>query len=119
AGVFGPALEAALRTHELTLRHYPQSFEFSTVGGWIATRAGGHFATGHTHIDDLVAAVRAVTPVGVSESLRVPASGAGPAPDRLFLGSEGPLGVITGAWLRVRRRPRFTAATAVRFPGDG
>ena len=118
AGVFGPALEAALRTHELTLRHYPQSFEFSTVGGWIATRAGGHFATGHTHIDDLVEAVRAVTPLGVSESLRVPASGAGPAPDRLFLGSEGTLGVITGAWLRVRRRPRFTAATAVRFSGD-
>jgi alkyldihydroxyacetonephosphate synthase len=118
AGVFGPALEAALRPHGLTLRHYPQSFEFSTVGGWLATRSGGHFATGPTHVDDLVEAVRAVTPVGVAESLRVPASGAGPSPDRLWLGSEGTLAVITGAWLRVRPRPRFTAATAVAFQVD-
>jgi alkyldihydroxyacetonephosphate synthase len=115
AGTLGPDLEDALRPHGLTLRHYPQSFEFSTVGGWIATRAGGHFATGPTHIDDLVAAVRAVTAAGVAESLRVPASGAGPAPDRLWLGSEGILGVITSAWLRVRRRPRFRAAAAVGF----
>lgn len=115
AGVFGPALSDRLRPAGLTLRHYPQSFEFSTVGGWLATRAGGHFATGYTHIDDLVEALRVVTPVGVSRSLRVPASGAGPSPDRLFLGSEGALGVITEAWLRVRRRPRFTASAAVRF----
>jgi len=118
AGTFGPALEAQLKPHGLTLRHFPQSFEFSTVGGWVATRAGGHFATGPTHIDDLVQALRVVTPVGVSESARVPASGAGPASDRLFLGSEGTLGVITAAWLRVRRRPRFTAAAAVRFDRD-
>jgi len=117
-GTFGPALEAGLKPHGLTLRHFPQSFEFSTVGGWIATRAGGHFATGPTHIDDLVQAVRVVTPIGVSESLRVPASGAGPAPDRLFLGSEGILGVITAAWLRVRPRPRRTAAATIRFDGD-
>jgi alkyldihydroxyacetonephosphate synthase len=118
AGVFGPALEAHLKPTGLTLRHYPQSFEFSTVGGWVATRAGGHFATGPTHIDDLVQALRVVTPVGISETARVPASGAGPAPDRLFLGSEGILGVITAAWLRVRRRPRFTAAATIRFNGD-
>jgi alkyldihydroxyacetonephosphate synthase len=115
AGTFGPALEADLKPHGLTLRHFPQSFEFSTVGGWVATRAGGHFATGPTHIDDLVQALRVVTPIGTNETRRVPASGAGPAPDRLFLGSEGVLGVITQAWLRVRRRPRFTAATTVRF----
>ena len=114
-GVYGPALEDALRPHSLTLRHFPQSFEYSTVGGWLATRAGGHYATGYTHIDDHVAALRVLTPAGVSESLRVPASGAGPSPDRLFLGSEGILGVITEAWLRVRRRPAYTAATAVRF----
>ncbi|GIJ70552.1 alkyldihydroxyacetonephosphate synthase [Virgisporangium ochraceum] len=118
AGTFGPAVEAGLRPHDLTLRHFPQSFEFSTVGGWVATRAGGHFATGPTHIDDLVQALRVVTPIGVNETLRVPASGAGPAPDRLFLGSEGILGVITAAWLRVRRRPRFTAAAAIRFEHD-
>ena len=55
----GPRLEAQLAPHGLTLRHFPQSFEFSTLGGWIATRAGGHFATGPTHIDDLVESVRA------------------------------------------------------------
>jgi alkyldihydroxyacetonephosphate synthase len=118
AGTFGPALEDALRPHGLTLRHFPQSFEFSTVGGWVATRAGGHFATGPTHIDDLVQALRVVTPAGVGETARVPASGAGPAPDRLFIGSEGVLGVITAAWLRVRHRPRVTAAATIRFDGD-
>ena len=54
AGAFGPALEAQLKPHGLTLRHFPQSFECSTLGGWIATRSGGHFATLYTHIDDLV-----------------------------------------------------------------
>ena len=62
AGTLGPAIEDGLRPYGLTLRHFPQSFEFSTMGGWIATRAGGHYATGYTHIDDLVEAVRVVTP---------------------------------------------------------
>ncbi|SCL33800.1 alkyldihydroxyacetonephosphate synthase [Micromonospora rhizosphaerae] len=115
AGTLGPELEDQLRPSGLTLRHFPQSFEFSTLGGWLATRAGGHFATGHTHIEDLVAAVRVVTPAGVAGSLRVPGSGAGPSPDRLWLGSEGTLGVITEAWVRVQSRPRFRAAAAVRF----
>src|SRR5690606_3562566 len=85
---------------------------------WLATRAGGHFAMGHTHIDDAVEALRVVTPVGVAESLRVPASGAGPSPDRLWLGSEGALGVSGEAWLRVLPRPRHRARAAVTFPGD-
>jgi alkyldihydroxyacetonephosphate synthase len=116
AGVYGPALEQALRPHGLTLRHFPQSFEFSTLGGWIATRSGGHYATLHTHIDDFVEAVRVVTPRGVLATRRLPASGAGPAPERLFLGSEGALGVITEAWMRLQDRPRFRASTTVRFP---
>jgi alkyldihydroxyacetonephosphate synthase len=115
-GTLGPALEDRLRPDGLTLRHFPQSFEFSTVGGWLATRAGGHFATGYTHIDDVVESIQIVTPSGVTESERVPSSGAGPAPDRLWLGSEGTLGVITSAWLRVRRRPTFRAAAAASFP---
>jgi alkyldihydroxyacetonephosphate synthase len=115
AGVFGPELEAHLRSRGLTLRHFPQSFEFSTVGGWLATRSGGHFATGYTHIDDYVEALRVVTPAGMVETVRVPASGAGPSPDRLFLGSEGTLGVIIEAWLRVLRRPEYKASTAVTF----
>jgi alkyldihydroxyacetonephosphate synthase len=115
AGATGPRLEAGLREHGLTLRHYPQSFEYSTLGGWIATRAGGHFATLGTHIDDFVESVRALTPRGVWESRRLPGSGAGPSPDRMLLGSEGILGVITEAWVRVRERPGFRASATATF----
>jgi alkyldihydroxyacetonephosphate synthase len=115
AGASGPHLEDQLREHGLTLRHFPQSFEFSTVGGWIATRAGGHFATLYTHIDDLVESVRALTPQGVWESRRLPGSGAGPSPDRLLIGSEGILGVITEAWVRVQAKPTFKASVPVHF----
>jgi alkyldihydroxyacetonephosphate synthase len=114
-GALGPVLEDQLRPSGLTLRHFPQSFEFSTLGGWLATRAGGHYATLHTHIDDLVESLRVVTPVGISESWRLPGSGAGPSPDRLFLGSEGTLGVITEAWMRLQDRPRFKASASVTF----
>ncbi len=115
AGATGPRLERQLGEHGLTLRHFPQSFQFSTLGGWIATRAGGHFATLYTHIDDLVESVRALTPGGVWESRRLPGSGAGVSPDRMLIGSEGILGVITEAWVRVRPRPSHRATTGVRF----
>lgn len=115
AGVLGPGLEAQLRVHGLTLRHFPQSFEFSSLGGWLATRSGGHYATLYTHIDDLVESMRAVTPSGISESRRLPASGAGPSPDRLFIGSEGSLGVISEAWMRLQDRPRWRAKASVNF----
>jgi alkyldihydroxyacetonephosphate synthase len=115
AGATGPGLEEQLGAHGLTLRHFPQSFQFSTLGGWIATRAGGHFATLYTHIDDLVESVRALTPVGVWESRRLPGSGAGVSPDRMLIGSEGTLGVITEAWVRVRPRPTRRASAPVRF----
>ncbi len=118
-GIFGPALEEALRPHGLTLRHYPQSFEFSTLGGWIATRAGGHFATLATHIDEAVESIRAVTPTGVLATRRLPASGAGPSPERLLIGSEGALGVLTEAWVRVVPRPRFRASVTARFKTFG
>ena len=120
AGAYGPALEDQLRPHKLTLRHYPQSFEFSTLGGWIATRSGGHYATLYTHIDDFVESLRVVTPSGVLESRRLPGSGAGPSPDRMFIGSEGTLGVITEAWMRLQDRPTFRAGASVLFRGvDG
>ena len=119
AGVYGPALEDQLRPHGLTLRHYPQSFEFSTLGGWLATRSGGHYATLHTHIDDFVESVRAVTPTGVWESRRLPGSGAGPSPDRALLGSEGILGVITEAWMRLQDRPVYRASAPARFADFG
>ncbi len=115
AGATGPRLEAQLRDHGLTLRFFPQSFELSTLGGWIATRAGGHFATHQTHIDDLVQSTRMLTPRGVVESRRLPGSGAGPSPDRMVMGSEGALGVITESWVRVRPRPIWRASASVRF----
>ncbi|MDX6649297.1 MAG: alkyldihydroxyacetonephosphate synthase [Solirubrobacteraceae bacterium] len=117
AGALGPDLEAQLHEHALTLRHFPQSFQFSTLGGWIATRAGGHFATLYTHIDDLVESVRAITPRGMWESRRLPGSGAGPSPDRMLIGSEGTLGVITEAWVRLQDRPVHRASAGVRFAG--
>lgn len=119
AGARGPELEEQLKAHGLTLRHFPQSFEYATLGGWIVTRAGGHFATGETHVDDLTESIRALTPAGGWESRRLPGSGAGPSPDRMLLGSEGILGVVTEAWMRVRPRPDHKATATIEFPpGD-
>lgn len=115
AGVFGPALNEQLGAQGFALRHYPQSYQHSTLGGWIATRAGGHYATLCTHIDDFVQATRMITPAGHWSSRRLPGSGAGPSPDRLVLGSEGTLGVITEAWVRVAPRPRHRGKATVRF----
>tara|TARA_A100001037_G_scaffold302890_1_gene335613 strand:- start:5193 stop:6797 length:1605 start_codon:yes stop_codon:yes gene_type:complete len=115
AGALGPQLEAGLKKSGLTLRHFPQSFEFSTLGGWIATRSGGHFATLYPHIDELVESLVTVTPKGVMESRRLPGSGAGPSPDRLIIGSEGSLGLITEAWMRVHSKPEFRKSAVVRF----
>jgi alkyldihydroxyacetonephosphate synthase len=115
AGATGPQIREQLAEHDLQLRHYPQSYEFSTLGGWVATRAGGHFATRYTHIDDFVESVRAVTPSGTLETRRLPASGAGPDPNRFLLGSEGAFGVITEAWVRVQPRPPYRSRATVRF----
>lgn len=116
AGVFGPDLEDHLRPSGLTLRHFPQSFPWSTVGGWVATRSGGHYATNHTHIDDFVESIRMLSPSGWWESRRLPGSGAGPSPDRMVIGSEGTLGIISECWLRLQKRPVFRATAGVVFP---
>ncbi len=115
AGIRAPAMEAELKPHGLTLRQFPQSYEMVSIGGMIATRSGGHFATLYTHIDDFVESLRTVTPVGTMESRRLPGSGAGPSPDRMMIGSEGSLGIITEAWLRLQDRPTYRAGTAVLF----
>ena len=114
-GATGPRITEQLAPQGLTLRHYPQSFELSTLGGWIATRAGGHYATLYTHIDDFVQSVRLVTPAGVLQTRRLPASGAGPSPERLVFGSEGAFGIITEAWVRVQPPPRWRGSASVRF----
>ena len=115
AGASGPTIEDALQEHGLTLRHYPQSFEFSTLGGWLATRAGGHFATNYTRIDHLVESIRLVAPSGVWSTPEVPSTGAGPAPKNLVLGSEGILGFITSAVMKVRPRPVYRSKAQVQF----
>jgi alkyldihydroxyacetonephosphate synthase len=115
AGTLGPDLEAALRPKGMTLRHFPQSFEFSTLGGWVATRAGGHFATVYTHIDDLVAAIRMVTPTGDFASWPLPGSGRAPAPTGWCSAPRAIFGVITEATMRVRPRPDRRASASVRF----
>lgn len=117
AGTLGPAAERLLAARGLTLGHFPQSFEFSTVGGWAATRSAGQASTGYGRIDELVVALRAATPSGELRALPVPASAAGPDLRELLLGSEGALGVITEVTLRVRPRPQQQRYDAYALPG--
>jgi alkyldihydroxyacetonephosphate synthase len=104
-GILGPALERQLGHAGLTLGHFPQSFEYSTVGGWVATRSAGQASTGYGRIDELVEAVSCITPAGELETRDAPASAAGPSLRELVVGSEGVLGVIASATLRVRPAP--------------
>ncbi len=106
-GILGPELERQLGSAGLTLGHFPQSFEVSTVGGWVATRSAGQASTGYGRIDDLVESVSCVAPSGPLTSRDVPATAAGPSLRELVVGSEGTLGVITSATLRVRALPEM------------
>jgi len=117
SGTLGPDVEAALAPSRLRLGHEPQSFEFSSVGGWIATRSAGQRSTGVGKIDDLVAGLEIATPDGVWSLPPQPASAAGPELRRLVVGSEGRLGVITEATLRVRPLPECRDGAAVLVPG--
>jgi alkyldihydroxyacetonephosphate synthase len=105
AGLFGPEAERRLGEQGVTLGHFPQSFEYSTVGGWVATRSAGQASTGYGRIDELVEGLRCVTPAGELGAKPVPASAAGPSLRELVVGSEGVLGVICEATLRVRPSP--------------
>jgi len=105
AGLRGPAVELALAGHGLTLGHYPQSWEYATVGGWVATRSAGQASTGYGAIDKLVSGLRCVAPAGEVDLRPLPATAAGPGVRQLWVGSEGLLGVITEATLRVRPVP--------------
>ena len=116
AGLTGPQAEAALAARGLTLGHFPQSFEFATVGGFVATRSAGQASTGYGRIDALVRGLRMATPAGELAVEPVPASAAGPALRELLVGSEGTLGVITQATLRVHRTPVATRTEAWAFP---
>lgn len=115
-GIFGPDLDAVLRPHGLTVRHYPQSYYHSTLGGWVATRGAGHYSTLLNKIEDRVQSVELVSPSGLDYSVRpLPASSIAIDPNRLAAGSEGMLGVITSVRLRVQAVPRYRADGSADF----
>jgi alkyldihydroxyacetonephosphate synthase len=116
AGVFGPDLEQQLWPHGMTLGHFPDSFLHSTLGGWIATRSAGMQSDKYGKIEDMVVALRMVTPEGVLETRRVPKSSNGIDVNHLCIGSEGTLGVITEATMRVHPRPEARVVPAYLFP---
>lgn len=118
AGVFGPDLEATIRVdHQLTVGHFPQSFDISTVGGWVACRGAGQYSTRYGKIEDMLVGLEVVLADGrVVRTGGAPAAATGPDLTQLFAGSEGTLGVITRAWLRAHPVPSHTAKAAYRFP---
>jgi alkyldihydroxyacetonephosphate synthase len=105
AGALGPQLEADLAEQGHSLGHYPDSFEYSTLGGWLATRSAGMQSDVYGRIEDMVISIKMVTPAGTIVTKAVPASSAGPDLNRLMVGSEGILGVITEATMRIHKTP--------------
>jgi alkyldihydroxyacetonephosphate synthase len=106
AGLRGPEAEAALRAEGVVLGHYPQSFEYATIGGFAATRSAGQASSGYGRFDDLVSAVRLSAPAGELSTLETPHTAAGPSLRELVVGSEGIFGVIPEVTVRVRPQPR-------------
>ena len=118
AGLRGPEAEAALGRFGLTLGHFPQSFEYATIGGFAATRSAGQASSGYGRFDSLVSSVRLLTPVGEISTLETPHTAAGPSLRELAIGSEGVLGVIPDVTVRLRPAPavrRYEAWIAESF----
>jgi len=118
AGLRGPEAEAALAKHGLVLGHYPQSFEYATIGGFAATRSAGQASSGYGRFDALVSSVQLISPAGALGTPETPHSAAGPALRELIVGSEGALGVIPEVSVRVcpvPRRRRYEAWIAESF----
>ena len=116
AGVTGPDAEKLLAAHGFSLGHYPQSFQFATIGGFAATRSSGQDSAGYGRFDDMVRGLRAVTPAGALDLGRAPASAAGPDLRQLIVGSEGVFGIITRVRVRVHPIPETTRYEAWSFP---
>ncbi len=116
AGVAGPDAERLLGERGFSLGHFPQSFEFATIGGFAATRSSGQDSAGYGRFNDMVRGIRAVTPAGVLDLGRAPESAAGPDLRHLLIGSEGVFGVITAVRLRVHPVPECTRYEAWSFP---
>lgn len=107
AGIYGPALEEELNRHGFTCGHFPQSFEYSTAGGWIAAKGAGQASTGYGKIEDMVVSLKVITPSGIIETKEYPRTAQGWDIFRLFIGSEGTLGIIAEATLNIHNyRPQ-------------
>ena len=115
-GLRGPEAEALLAGHGLTLGHFPQSFEFASIGGFAATRSSGQASAGYGRFDAMVVGLTAATPSGDLTLGTAPATAAGPDLRQLLLGSEGTLGVITSVTVRVRRLPEVRRYDGWRWP---
>ena len=116
AGVSGPHAERLLGEHGFSLGHFPQSFQFATLGGFAATRSSGQNSAGYGRFDDMVRGVRMMTPAGVLDLGRAPGSAAGPDLRQLVLGSEGVFGIITAVRVRIHPVPIATRYEAWSFP---
>ena len=114
-GCLGPDVEQAVGSVGLTLGHFPQSFEFSSVGGWVATRGAGYASTRYGKIEEMVESVRLITPQGAIETPHVPASAAGPDIREILVGSEGAMGLITSVTLKLRKAPASKSYLGVLF----
>jgi alkyldihydroxyacetonephosphate synthase len=115
AGMLGPEAEEALAGHGLTLGHFPQSFEYASIGGFAATRSSGQSSSGYGRFDSMVVGLTVVTPIGTLDLGSAPASAAGPDLRQLVLGSEGAFGVITSVTVRVRPAPQVKVYDGWRF----
>jgi len=118
AGLRGPEAEAALGAHGVTLGHFPQSFEYATIGGFAATRSAGQASSGYGRFDALVSSIRLISPAGELQTLETPHTAAGPALREMVVGSEGTLGVIPEVAVRIRPAPtvrRYEAWIAESF----
>ncbi|UCE12433.1 MAG: FAD-binding oxidoreductase [Candidatus Heimdallarchaeota archaeon] len=116
SGILGPQLEEQLNHQGLTLGHFPQSFEYSCLGGWVATRGAGQNSTLYGKIEDMVMGIKLVTGAGKTLTTRTaPARAVGPDINQILTGSEGSFGIITEVTLRVWKKPRKTRLAAFFF----
>lgn len=116
AGICGPDIESRLNAIGFTLGHYPQSFEYSTLGGWVVTRSSGQQSNHYGSIEHLFAGGEMLTPQGSLQLPPFPASAAGPDLRQFLLGSEGRMGVLTKVHVRISKRPEIDDVYALFFP---
>ena len=116
AGIYGPLLEKTLKSHHYTLGHFPQSFEFSTLGGWVATRSVSQQSSNYSGLKDWLVATKVITPSGKLQTSPFPAASSGPNLNHLITGSEGSLGVITEATVKIKTHPALGDHQAILFP---